>query len=99
VLGNDRIAWAQVIEVDADERRGTLTVVPGAHPERMRFSGDFLLEPSDGGTVRTMEGELAIKVPLVGRRAEQHILPGLLRRIDLEADALREWLATGEGAR
>jgi hypothetical protein len=94
VLGGDRIAWTQEITVDASNGRGTLAVVPDAHPERMRFSGEFRLEATDsGGTVRTMRGELAVKVPLIGRKAEQHVLPGLLTRIDLEAEALRSWLA------
>jgi hypothetical protein len=96
ILGNNRISWVQELHVDATKTHGTLAVIPDAHPDRMKFVGGFDLDPSAGGTVRNMRGELSIKVPLISKRAEQHILPGLLRRIDLEADALRDWLARKE---
>jgi hypothetical protein len=93
ILGKDRISWVQNVRVDPSGTRGDLTVTADAHPERLQFSGDYTLTATAGGTSRRLQGTFAIKVPLVGRRAEQHILPGLLRRIDLEADAMREWLA------
>jgi hypothetical protein len=93
ILGNDRISWVQEVRVDAANAHGVLAVTPDAHPDRMRFAGEYQLAPTDQGSVRTLSGELSIRVPVIARRAEQHILPGLLRRIDLEADALRAWLA------
>jgi Protein of unknown function (DUF2505) len=93
ILGNDRISWVQEVRVDDASEHGTLTVTADAHPDKLQFSGDYRLEPTaDGGTVRSLNGTLSIRVPVIGRRAENHILPGLLRRIDLEADALRDWL-------
>jgi hypothetical protein len=60
----------------------------------MQFTGEFrLAAEGPDRTVRTMQGELAVKIPLVGRKAEQHILPGLLDRLNLEAESLRAWLA------
>jgi len=43
-------------------------------------------------TERVIDGELKIKVPLFGRRAEGMILPGLRGRMNREADLLDEWL-------
>src|SRR5689334_7042265 len=93
IMGNDRISWVQEVRFDAANERGALGVIPDVHPERMKFGGEFRLTEKDGGTVRTLTGDLSIKVPLISRRAEQHILPGLLTRVDLEAEALRAWLA------
>jgi hypothetical protein len=93
ILGNDRISWVQEVRVDPTSEHGTLAVVPDVHPDRMRFSGEYRLEPTNGGSVRELHGELSIRVPVIAKRAENHILPGLLRRIDLEAEALRTWLA------
>jgi len=44
----------------------------------------------DGGaaTRRTLDGELSVKVPLVGGQAEQRLAPGIRQRIDDEAVAL-----------
>ncbi len=92
ILGKDRISWVQEVRVDAGDAHGVLAVVPDVRPDRLTFSGEYGLDTHDGTTVRSLQGELSIKVPLVGGRAEQHILTGLLRRIDLEADALRAWL-------
>jgi hypothetical protein len=33
-------------------------------------------------------GELFVRVPIVGGTAERRIVPGLVRRLDVEADAL-----------
>jgi hypothetical protein len=93
ILGKDRISWVQEVRVDATNQRGVLSVTPDVHPDRMRFAGEYQLEATNGGTTRSLSGDLSIRVPVISRRAEQHILPGLLRRIDLEADALRAWLA------
>ncbi|MER3452944.1 MAG: DUF2505 domain-containing protein, partial [Acidimicrobiia bacterium] len=46
-----------------------------------------------GTAKRVIDGTLAVDVPLIGRSAERRILPGLLRRLDAEAEALRSWLA------
>jgi hypothetical protein len=41
------------------------------------------------GTGRlTFDGELVVEVPVVGHNAERRIVPGLLRRLDIEAAAL-----------
>lgn len=94
VLGNDRISWVQEVEVDTDGARGRLRVTPDARAGSMRCEGSYRLDATAaGGTRRDLQGDLQIKIPLIGGRAERHILPGLLRRIDLEADAIRAWLA------
>jgi hypothetical protein len=94
ILGNKDISWVQEVHVDAANEHGSLTVTPDVYPDRMHFSGEFrLASTAAGGTTRRLTGELNIRVPLVSGRAEKAILPGLLRRVDLEADALREWLA------
>jgi hypothetical protein len=97
VLGNDRISWVQEVRVNGPNSAGTLAVTPDAQADRMRFAGAYTLTPEGGTTVRALQGELSIRVPLIAKRAEQHILPGLLRRIDLEAGALRDWLARPSG--
>jgi hypothetical protein len=94
VLGNDRISWVQEVRVGADATHGELRVVPDTRAGQMTFTGSYDLDAAgSGGTVRELHGELRIKVPMIGGRAEKRILPGILRRIDLEADAMRTWLA------
>ena len=40
-----------------------------------------------------IDGDFRIKIPLVGGKAEKAIVPGLARRLDVEADAVAAELA------
>jgi hypothetical protein len=42
---------------------------------------------------RRISGEFRIKIPLIGGKAERAIVPGLARRLDVEAAALATALA------
>jgi hypothetical protein len=42
---------------------------------------------------RRIDGDFRIRIPLVGGKAERAIVPGLLRRLDVEGDALAAALA------
>ncbi len=42
---------------------------------------------------RVISGDFRIKIPLVGGKAEKAIVPGLARRLDVEADAVAVELA------
>ena len=57
-------------------------------PKRLHGGARFVLTTVADGTVRRLDGELVVAVPGVGRMAERRIVPGLLRRLDIEAQAL-----------
>jgi Protein of unknown function (DUF2505) len=59
-------------------------------------SADFVLISAGGGTVRRLDGELVVAVPVIGRMAERRIVPGLLRRLDRDAQALDDRLQSEE---
>lgn len=46
-------------------------------------------------SVRRLDGELRVAVRPIGGMAERRILPGLLRRLDIEAQAVDDWLQPG----
>ncbi len=90
----DQLVWVQTTEFDTSAHVAALTIVPEKLGSMLQCAGRFDLtpDPRGSGTVRTLTGELKVKVPLLGGRAERALGPGILRRIDLEADALRAWL-------
>lgn len=88
LLGRHRLAWIQQVDVDHVARRGELTFNSEADPRRLHGSARFTVVASGQGSLRTLDGELVVAVPLVGSRAEGHIVPGLIRRLDMEAQAL-----------
>jgi hypothetical protein len=97
LLAGRSLTWRQRLTFDTVSRRGTLTVVSEDGSERLKASGQIVLEETTHhGTRRTMRGDLRVRVPVVGGAAERRIVPGLVRRLDVEADALRARLSRPE---
>lgn len=95
LLGQNRLAWVQEVRVEHSARSGELTFGAAADPKRLRGSAQFTLIEEDGRCVRRLSGELTVAIPLIGRRAENKIVPGILRRLDIEAEAINDSLAEG----
>jgi hypothetical protein len=90
LLGNQSLAWLQEVNIDPQKRSGSLTFGAERDPKRLHGNATFVLEASENETLRRLDGELVVAVPGIGRMAERRILPGLLRRLDIEAHALSE---------
>ena len=95
LLGRHRLTWTQHLELDPGTGEGSLRFAADADPRRLHGRADLAVLPDDGGSVRRIDGELVVAVPVVGGSAERRILPGLLRRLDLEARAADRRLAGG----
>lgn len=87
LLGRRRLTWIQQLQVDLRAGSGSLEFSAEAAPKRLHGHATFSLVAEEGGTCRRLEGELVVSVPGLGRGAEARIVPGLLRRLDLEAEA------------
>ena len=75
--------------MDRSRCSGTLAFEAERDPRRLHGRADFTgVESSDTGSVRRLDGELVVAIPGVGRLAERRIVPGLLRRLDIEARAV-----------
>jgi len=93
VLGNSEISWTQALRVDTRAHTGSLTIVPSVLPGKVDCSASITFtDAADGGCTRVLDGELKVKIPMLGGKAEHAILPGITRRLDLEAEALEGWL-------
>jgi hypothetical protein len=95
LVGTQRLAWIQEVEMDRSTNSGDLSFNAEADPKRLHGSAHFQLQAADGGCVRRLSGELVVAVPLVGSRAERKIVPGVLRRLDIEAQGVNDTLARG----
>jgi Protein of unknown function (DUF2505) len=92
VLRADDVTWVQQTVLDRSTHRTTFTVAPKVHAERFECGGVMRLTAAGDTTKRVIDGELRIKVPLFGSRAEGLIVPGLRTRMNREAELLDEWL-------
>ena len=90
IVGNRKLTWIQELRLDTSTYTGTLSF--SAEEDAGRLNGEAkvtLSELDDGArTQRHITGDLHVKVPLVGGTAERKIVPGLVRRLDVEAEGL-----------
>jgi hypothetical protein len=90
VIGGRKLTWIQELRLDTATYTGTLSF--SAEQDASRVNGEaevaITAVDDDGRSRRRIAGDLHIRVPLVGSTAERKIVPGLVRRLDVEADAL-----------
>lgn len=91
-LGSDSPTWVQTYRMATSARSGRLEIHPDHHGSLLQCHADIGLIPSAGGTDRALRGELVVRIPLLGGRAERALMPAVLARIDAEALLVSRWL-------
>jgi hypothetical protein len=87
-LGHQRLSWIQEVRVERRTGRGTLRYEAESNPRLLHGEAAFRLEPDGEETVRHLDGDLVVALGVISGMAEHRIVPGLLRRLDIEAEAL-----------
>jgi hypothetical protein len=80
VVDPKKMTWVTRSDVDLAAGHSRWTIVPDHYPDRLSGSGSYTFAPGPGGagsTVVTLEGELKVHVPLLGRTVERVIVSGL----------------------
>lgn len=95
LIGNDQLRWLQDVQVDSRALTGRLTFASEDPSRRLHGEADIAFTCEDNGTTRRIDGVLVVAVPIIGAVAERNIVAGLLRRLDLEAEAIRAQLNAG----
>jgi len=96
VIDPDKMSWITKTEVHLDELATTFEVLPDHYPDRLTSNGHFLFAPGASGAdscVVTVEGDLKVHVPLVGRTVERVIVSGLRSYISEEVSGLADFAA------
>lgn len=98
VVGGRTLTWVQDLRIDVSTGRGTLGFSAEGVGGRADGSASVVISVTgDGATEaacrRVISGDFRIKIPLIGTKAEKAIVPGLARRLDVEADAVAAELA------
>jgi hypothetical protein len=89
LLGGRKLILVQEVRLQLLTGRGTYALQAEADPGRVGGHATIALAASaEGGSTRRFAGDFSVKVPLVGGSAERRLLPGILRRFDIEAAAL-----------
>jgi hypothetical protein len=93
VVDPAKLTWVEDATLDRGTHRTTFRILPDHYANRLRCSGTFQLQDVPGGVRRVAQGDLRVSFPLVGGKVERAIVSGLREHADLEAAALRDWLA------
>lgn len=95
VLGDADPAWVQEERWDAERTHCEWTIHPEVAAELLSAAGTITIEDphgSEGKSVRTVTGDVRVRVPLYGGKVEGWIVTGVTRAYDEEAERLAAWL-------
>jgi len=95
VVDPAKMSWITRTEIHPDEGRAAWEILPDYYPDRLSSDGLFRFDPGDtpGSTVVTVEGDLKVRVPVVGRSVERVIVSGLRRYIEAEVASIPDFVA------
>jgi hypothetical protein len=89
-----RLSWVEESVHDLEHHTVTFHMKPDNYADRLRFEGSYRFEPVGGGqTRRVAEGEVAVRVPIVGRAVEGAIVSGLREHLAGEVEVVERLVA------
>jgi Protein of unknown function (DUF2505) len=93
VIDPNKMSWVTRTEVFLEERRSSFKVLPDHYPDRLTSTGGYRFADgkAPGTATITVEGDLKVHFPLVGRTVERVILSGLRSYIAKEVASLPEF--------
>lgn len=92
-LGEADPAWVEVAEWHDEEMTWRWHVEPEVAAHLLEARGTMKITPADeGGTLRSIEGDVKVKVPFYGGKVEGWVVEGLEHAYDEEAQRLADWL-------
>ena len=80
VIDRNKMSWITRNELRPDESRADWVVLPDHYPDRLSAGGVYTFEDGDGdgsSSVVSIEGDLKVHVPLLGKSVEKVIVSGL----------------------
>jgi hypothetical protein len=94
VVDPAKLTWVEESVHDLERHTVTLQMQPDNYADRLRFDGSMRFEATDdGATRRIAEGDVAVRVPLLGRAVEGAIVSGLREHLEAELAVVEELLA------
>lgn len=94
VVDPAKMSWITRTEILLAEARSSWVVLPDHYPDRLSARGTYRFEQGDDGPGSTdveVEGDLKIRVPIVGRSVERVIVADLRAYISDEVAGIPDW--------
>jgi hypothetical protein len=96
VMDADKLTWVEETTFDLAAASSRSRLLPDHYPDRLQASASasFAAAPGDpGATLRRIDGDLKVRMPLVGGKVEGAIVSGLREHLADEADVANRFLA------
>lgn len=94
VVDPARMSWVEHSTHDLSRHQVDFTMVPDNYGNLLRASGRYSFEPDGPAkTRRVAEGEVAVRVPLVGKSVENAIVSGIREHLADEVAVVERYLA------
>jgi hypothetical protein len=94
VVDPGKMSWITQTEILLAERRSSWVVLPDHYPDRLSARGTYRFvegETGPGSSVVEVEGDLRVRVPIVGRSVEKVIVGDLRAYIADEVAGVAVW--------
>lgn len=92
-LDPDKLTWVEHSTHEVARRHVDYRLEPDHYGDRFRASGRCTTRRGPhGGAVRTVEGNMRVKAPLVGKAVEKAIVSGLREHLASEVTAVERYL-------
>jgi len=93
VIDPSKLTWVDDATYDLVAHIAEHQIFPDNYADRLSCSYRALLEARDGGTHRSLDGVMKVRMPLVGGKVERAIVSGLEEHADAEAALINHFLA------
>ena len=92
-IDTSNVSWVEITEWDRVSLRSDTRFVPDQAGRLMSASATSLLVPSGSGANRNVNGDLRVKIPLLGSRVERAIIGGVEDHLGEVTDAVERYLS------
>ncbi|MEI7591888.1 MAG: DUF2505 family protein [Actinomycetes bacterium] len=89
VIDPAKLSWIERITFDLPSASATTELLPDHYPDRLSCAGTYSFRAGDcadvaARSIRRLEGDLKVRMPLVGGRVERALVSGLREHADAE---------------
>jgi hypothetical protein len=92
LLGATRLEYTETIDYAWGSGRGTWSTQMAVMSDKVDSRGTFGFAASGDGVVRVIEGDVTVRVPLIGGAIEKGVVAEVCSGYDKAAEFTRKWL-------
>ncbi len=94
VIDPKRLTWVEETTYDLAAATSRSRLLPDHYPDRLTASASASFTAAGDGTVRRIDGDLKVRMPLVGGKVEGAIVSGLKEHLADEAKVAERFLSS-----